>query len=84
MPAYFEVGFAPIQGNNKLNVISGGAQFATSYLSLWYEMFLYVLICILVSLFRWVNRKDPGGKNIFSGGFLGLDNIGKVESCLPA
>ena len=25
---------------------------------------------------RWVNRKDPDGKNIFSGGFLGLDNIG--------
>ena len=26
---------------------------------------------------RWVNRKDPEGKNIFGGGFLGLDNIGK-------
>ena len=26
--------------------------------------------------YRWVNRKDPRGKNIFSGGFLGLDNIG--------
>jgi len=26
---------------------------------------------------RWVNRKDPNGKNLFSGGFLGLDNIGK-------
>ena len=26
---------------------------------------------------RWVNRKDPSGKNIFGGGFLGLDNIGK-------
>ena len=25
---------------------------------------------------RWVNRKDPHGRNIFSGGFLGLDNIG--------
>jgi hypothetical protein len=24
-----------------------------------------------------VNRKDPNGKNIFGGGFLGLDNIGK-------
>ena len=23
-----------------------------------------------------MNRKDPDGKNIFSGGFLGLDNIG--------
>ena len=26
---------------------------------------------------RWVNRKDPTGKNIFTGGFLGLDNIGR-------
>jgi hypothetical protein len=25
----------------------------------------------------WVNRKDPSGKNIFTGGFLGLDNIGQ-------
>jgi hypothetical protein len=24
----------------------------------------------------WVNRKDPGGRNVFEGGFLGLDNIG--------
>lgn len=24
----------------------------------------------------WVNRKDPEGHNVFSGGFLGLDNIG--------
>jgi hypothetical protein len=24
----------------------------------------------------WVNRKDPQGKNVFAGGFLGLDNIG--------
>ena len=24
----------------------------------------------------WVNRKDPSGRNLFAGGFLGLDNIG--------
>jgi hypothetical protein len=24
----------------------------------------------------WLNRKDPEGRNVFSGGFLGLDNIG--------
>src|SRR4030095_10467526 len=24
----------------------------------------------------WVNRKDPEGRNVFSGGFLGLDNVG--------
>jgi hypothetical protein len=27
----------------------------------------------------WVNRKDPEGKNVFSGGFLGLDNIGVFD-----
>jgi hypothetical protein len=27
----------------------------------------------------WVNRKDPGGKNVFAGGFLGLDNIGVFD-----
>ena len=24
----------------------------------------------------WVNRKDEYGRNLFGGGFLGLDNIG--------
>ncbi len=27
----------------------------------------------------WVNRKDPGGRNVFEGGFLGLDNIGVFD-----
>ncbi len=27
----------------------------------------------------WLNRKDPQGKNVFSGGFLGLDNIGVFD-----
>lgn len=27
----------------------------------------------------WVNRKDSQGKNIFEGGFLGLDNIGAID-----
>jgi hypothetical protein len=27
----------------------------------------------------WVNRKDPAGKNLFEGGFLGLDNIGVFD-----
>jgi hypothetical protein len=33
----------------------------------------------------WVNRKDPDGNNVFSGGFLGLDNIGVFDrsSSLP-
>jgi hypothetical protein len=27
----------------------------------------------------WINRKDPQGKNVFAGGFLGLDNIGVFD-----
>jgi hypothetical protein len=35
----------------------------------------------------WVNRKDRFGKNVFEGGFLGLDNIGVFDGahrCRPA
>jgi hypothetical protein len=31
----------------------------------------------------WVNRKDPGGRNVFEGGFLGLDNIGVFDRSAP-
>ncbi|WP_447968523.1 MGH1-like glycoside hydrolase domain-containing protein [Nitrospira sp. M1] len=31
---------------------------------------------LLLNFTWWVNRKDPEGKNLFQGGFLGLDNIG--------
>ncbi len=31
----------------------------------------------------WVNRKDPGGRNVFAGGFLGLDNIGVFDRSAP-
>ena len=31
---------------------------------------------LLLNFTWWVNRKDEQGKNIFEGGFLGLDNIG--------
>jgi hypothetical protein len=34
----------------------------------------------LVSNFNWwINRKDPQGRNVFAGGFLGLDNIGVFD-----
>ena len=40
---------------------------------------------MLIGFTWWVNRKDSGGKNIFEGGFLGLDNIGVFDrnSSLP-
>ena len=31
----------------------------------------------------WVNRKDPEGRNVFGGGFLGLDNIGLFDRSAP-
>jgi hypothetical protein len=34
---------------------------------------------LLTNFTWWVNRKDPGGRNLFQGGFLGLDNIGVFD-----
>jgi hypothetical protein len=31
----------------------------------------------------WVNRKDAEGRNVFQGGFLGLDNIGAFDRSAP-
>jgi hypothetical protein len=31
----------------------------------------------------WANRKDPRGRNLFEGGFLGLDNIGVFDRSSP-
>ncbi|MFN8148353.1 MAG: hypothetical protein U0R76_12935 [Candidatus Nanopelagicales bacterium] len=34
---------------------------------------------LLLNFTWWVNRKDPSGRNVFQGGFLGLDNIGVFD-----
>ncbi len=34
---------------------------------------------LLLNFTWWVNRKDPQGRNVFQGGFLGLDNIGVFD-----
>jgi len=34
---------------------------------------------LLLNFTWWVNQKDPGGRHLFSGGFLGLDNIGVFD-----
>jgi hypothetical protein len=42
---------------------------------------------LLLNFTWWVNRKDAQGRNIFQGGFLGLDNIGvfdRSRRCPPA
>ena len=38
---------------------------------------------LLLNFTWWVNRKDPEGKNVFQGGFLGLDNIGIFDRSKP-
>ena len=38
---------------------------------------------LLLNFTWWVNRKDASGKNLFSGGFLGLDNIGVFDRSKP-
>jgi hypothetical protein len=34
---------------------------------------------LLLNFTWWVNRKDRSGRNVFEGGFLGLDNIGVFD-----
>ncbi|KAK3683988.1 protein phosphatase 2c [Podospora appendiculata] len=38
---------------------------------------------LLMNFTWWVNRKDVDGKNVFEGGFLGLDNIGLFNRSEP-
>lgn len=38
---------------------------------------------LLLNFTWWVNRKDFDGKNVFEGGFLGLDNIGLFNRSEP-
>ncbi len=38
---------------------------------------------LMLNFSWWVNRKDRFGKNLFEGGFLGLDNIGVFDRSSP-
>jgi hypothetical protein len=38
---------------------------------------------LMLNFTWWVNRKDPQGRNLFQGGFLGLDNIGVFDRSAP-
>ena len=38
---------------------------------------------LLLNFTWWVNRKDRTGRNVFEGGFLGLDNIGVFDRSSP-
>ena len=38
---------------------------------------------LLLNFTWWLNRKDRSGRNVFEGGFLGLDNIGVFDRSAP-
>eukprot|EP00456_Euglypha_rotunda_P039025 TRINITY_DN299_c0_g1_i2.p1 TRINITY_DN299_c0_g1~~TRINITY_DN299_c0_g1_i2.p1 ORF type:complete len:653 (+),score=152.17 TRINITY_DN299_c0_g1_i2:17742-19700(+) len=38
---------------------------------------------LLINFTWWINRKDVNGKHLFSGGFLGLDNVGVFDRSKP-
>jgi len=38
---------------------------------------------LMLNFTWWINRKDAEGKNVFQGGFLGLDNIGVFDRSAP-
>ncbi|HEY7628013.1 MAG TPA: hypothetical protein VH761_13135, partial [Ilumatobacteraceae bacterium] len=48
-----------------------------------YEFLERIMHKLLLNFTWWVNRKDADGNNIFSGGFLGLDNIGPIDRSAP-
>ena len=48
-----------------------------------HEFLARVFERLLTNFTWWVNRKDPDGRNLFQGGFLGLDNIGIFDRSAP-
>ena len=48
--------------------------------ALWLERMFQKL---LLNFTWWLNRKDREGRNVFEGGFLGLDNIGVFDRSAP-
>ncbi len=47
------------------------------------EFLQRVFLKLMLNFTWWVNRKDVRGQNLFSGGFLGLDNIGVFDRNKP-
>lgn len=43
----------------------------------------YAFTKLMVNYSWWINRKDPQGRNVFEGGFLGLDNISVFDRSSP-
>jgi hypothetical protein len=42
-----------------------------------------IFLKLMLNFTWWVNRKDATGRNVFEGGFLGLDNIGLFDRSRP-
>jgi hypothetical protein len=42
-----------------------------------------IFLKLMLNFTWWVNRKDTHGRNVFEGGFLGLDNIGLFDRSKP-
>lgn len=38
---------------------------------------------LMINFTWWVNRKDAEGRNVFQGGFLGMDNVGVFDRSAP-
>lgn len=47
------------------------------------DFLIGIFLKLLVNFTWWVNRKDPTNENLFSGGFMGLDNIGVFDRSQP-
>ncbi|MFO0826703.1 MAG: glucosidase [Phycisphaerales bacterium] len=47
------------------------------------DFLIHVLNRLAMNFTWWVNRKDADGRNVFEGGFLGLDNIGVFDRSRP-
>jgi hypothetical protein len=47
------------------------------------DFLIHVLNRLSMNFTWWVNRKDADGRNVFEGGFLGLDNIGVFDRSRP-
>jgi hypothetical protein len=48
-----------------------------------FDFLAHVFGKLMMNFTWWVNRKDRFGKNVFEGGFLGLDNIGVFDRSAP-
>jgi hypothetical protein len=48
-----------------------------------FDFLKYIFGKLLLNFTWWLNRKDRSGRNVFEGGFLGLDNIGVFDRSAP-